>query len=76
MRTVARSFASAVMIAGALLGAPANAQLTLGVAEMNTGNCIPFGCVRETVRFQQVYNASAFAGPAEFLCVHAVSHAG
>jgi hypothetical protein len=43
---------------------PAAAQITIGTPEPGGGLCLPFGCdASRTTRYQQVYAASAFAGP-------------
>lgn len=48
---------------GLLATAPVEAQITVGApADVDTGNCFPFGCGSGT-RYQQVYAASSFSSP-------------
>jgi hypothetical protein len=57
----------AIALAGMLAtSAPlgvARAQVTVGTATPGAGNCFPFGCDRDLMRYQQVYVSSAFSGP-------------
>lgn len=48
------------------MAAPVSAQVTVGNA--TNGNCFPFGCASTGAnsRYQQAYDASAFAGPLSF----------
>jgi hypothetical protein len=54
--------AAAVAFSWAALAAPAQASVTVGVADSFGGNCFPFGC-GYTGEYQQVYGSSAFSGP-------------
>jgi hypothetical protein len=58
-RTILRSTVFAVALFSAV---PAGAQVLVGSASPNTGNCYPIGCYTGYNRYQNAYNANAFSG--------------
>ena len=62
MKRSVRALLSIPTLFGMALAAPAHAQVTVGVAAANTGNCFPIGCNQSLTRYQQVYTSSAFSG--------------
>lgn len=56
-----RMLAGVALTALALQGA--TAQVTVGTAARQAGNCDPWGCISGSTRYQQIYAASAFPGP-------------
>ena len=53
--------AAALVIATSILSLPAAAQVTVGTATPDNGNCYPIGCANGYSRYQQVYTANAFS---------------
>lgn len=67
-----RLLALAAVISVGLAAAPAHAVIIIGApADLNSGNCFPFGCVGAGfgTRYQQVYDASEFAGPITIVAI-------